>query len=69
MMAGNGRAVLNLTPEEVSTRWNGMIKVQTLTGWRNKRKGPPFVKFGSRVLYPLDLLEQWERAQLVATKD
>ena len=59
---------MNLTPAEVSARWKGTIKVQTLTGWRNKRKGPPFVKFGSRVLYPLALLEQWERRQLVQTE-
>ena len=58
---------MNLTPAEVSARWKGAIKVQTLTGWRNKRKGPPFVKFGSRVLYPLDLLEQWEKKQTVDT--
>jgi hypothetical protein len=58
---------VNLTPEEVSARWKGTIKVQTLTGWRNKRKGPPFVKFGSRVLYPLDRLVEWEKKQTVET--
>lgn len=59
---------MNLTPAEVSARWKNQIKVQTLTGWRNKRKGPPFRKFGSKVLYPLDLLEQWEQKQTVETK-
>lgn len=58
---------MNLTPEEVSARWKGTIKVRTLTGWRNKRKGPPFVKFGSRVLYPLDRLVEWEKKQTVET--
>ncbi|MFC5437118.1 DNA-binding protein [Rhodanobacter umsongensis] len=61
--------VLHLTPDDLSARWQGTIKVQTLTGWRNKRKGPPFVKFGSRVLYPLDRLEEWEKKHTVETRD
>jgi hypothetical protein len=60
--------VLHLTPDELSARWHGAIKPQTLAGWRNKRKGPPFVKFGSRVLYPADLLAEWEKRQLGETR-
>lgn len=58
---------MNLTPEQVSARWEHSIKVQTLRAWRNRRKGPPFVKFGSRVLYPLDRLVEWEKKQTVET--
>jgi hypothetical protein len=27
------------------------VKVQTLRNWRHVRKGPPYLKIGSRVLY------------------
>lgn len=59
-------AVLHLTPEEVAARLR--LKVKTLEGWRNRRKGPPYQKFGKRVLYPLDKLEAWEKDQLVQTR-
>lgn len=55
-----------LTPEEVADRLRH-DSTSTLANWRNRRVGPPFRKFGRRVLYPLDLLEQWERAQTVET--
>ncbi|WP_158886495.1 DNA-binding protein [Rhodanobacter sp. L36] len=58
---------MHLTPGELSARWHGVIKPHTLAVWRNKRKGPPFVKFGRRVLYPASLLEEWEKRQLVQT--
>ena len=57
---------MHLTPKEVADRLR-LNSVQTLANWRNKRLGPPFAKFGSRVLYPLDLLEEWERKQTVET--
>ena len=56
---------MNLTPQETADRLR--METKTLANWRNKRKGPPFRKFGSKVLYPLDLLEQWERDQTVET--
>jgi hypothetical protein len=56
---------VNLTPKETAERLR--MEEKTLANWRNKRKGPPFRKFGSKVLYPLDLLEQWERDQTVET--
>jgi hypothetical protein len=58
---------MNLTPEQASEKIR--IPVKTLANWRNKRIGPPFRKFGRRVLYPLDQLEQWERDQTVKTRE
>lgn len=57
---------MNLTPEEAAARLR--MEPKTLANWRNKRKGPAFFKFGSRVLYPLDRLEEWERKQIVETR-
>lgn len=57
---------MNLTPKETSERTR--IPEKTLANWRNRRIGPPFRKFGRRVIYPLDLLEQWERQQTVETR-
>lgn len=57
---------MNLTPIEAAARLR--LEPKTLANWRNKRVGPPFRKFGRRVLYPLDLLELWERQQTVETK-
>lgn len=57
---------MNLTPEETAARLR--LEPKTLANWRSKRVGPPFRKFGSRVLYPLDLLEQWERDRTVETR-
>lgn len=56
---------MNLTPEEASERLR--IPLKTLANWRNKRIGPPFRKFGRRVLYPLDQLERWEAEQTIST--
>lgn len=56
-----------LTPEEVATRLR-LKTPETLAHWRNQRRGPPFRKFGSRVLYPMDQLLEWERRQTVETK-
>lgn len=58
-------AGMHLTTEEVSERLR--VSLRTLEGWRNKREGPPFAKFGSRVLYPLDTLIEWERKQITRT--
>ncbi|WP_426271536.1 helix-turn-helix domain-containing protein [Dyella kyungheensis] len=56
-----------LTPEEVRDRLR-LRSAETLAHWRNKRKGPPFRKFGSRVLYPIEALLDWERKQTVETR-
>ena len=58
---------MHLTPREVADRLR-LKSIDTLAHWRNKRRGPPFAKFGSRVLYPLDQLVEWERRQIIETK-
>ncbi|MFH0025054.1 hypothetical protein ACFZAC_26150 [Pseudomonas fluorescens] len=49
-----------LKPSELCDRWNGATTIGTLANWRSKGKGPPFIKFGSSVRYPIDLVEKWE---------
>lgn len=51
-----------LTPEDLVARWGGSTTKGTLANWRSKRKGPPYSKRGTRVVYPLDKLEAWEAA-------
>jgi len=55
------------TPEEVSLRLR-LKSVRTLENWRQRRVGPPYRKFGSRVLYPIEALLDWERKQTVETR-
>jgi len=55
---------LQLLPAELAARWH--ITVGTLANWRSSGKGPRFIKFGRRVLYPLDSVEAYEKAHLMA---
>jgi len=54
-----------LTAEEVSKRYRGEITVGTLRNWRAMRIGPPFVKIGKAVLYPIGELDAWDKANTV----
>ncbi|MEH2551622.1 hypothetical protein V1283_008267 [Bradyrhizobium sp. AZCC 2262] len=54
-----------LTAEEVAERYRGEISVGTLRNWRMARIGPPFIKIGKAVLYPIDELDAWDRKNLV----
>lgn len=56
-------AVLYLTPAQLCARWLGRISDKTLANWRSDQKGPRYKRFGSRILYPLDGVEEWEREQ------
>lgn len=56
-----------LTPIELSARWEGRISVRTLANWRSSALGPPFTKIGGGVLYPFDLLQEWERRNTVSS--
>jgi hypothetical protein len=38
--------------------------VRTLRKWRERRTGPPWIKFGKAILYPIDGFEAWLRAQV-----
>ena len=54
-----------LTTEEVTERYRGEISVGTLRNWRAGRVGPPFVKIGKAVLYPVQELDEWDKKNLV----
>lgn len=57
-----------LTPEEVSERYRGGITVGTLRNWRGMRIGPSFVKIGKTILYPIESLDEWDRANIVTCR-
>ena len=40
----------------------------TMAQWRHRREGPPFVKFGHRVLYRGVDLNEWIDAHVVTTE-
>lgn len=50
-----------LTAQEGSDRLQGMISVKTLCNWRSlgKDRGPPFRRFGNRILYAEAGFETW----------
>lgn len=48
-----------LTPKELAQRWR--LNHQTLANWRHARKGPPFIRVGTRVLYPIEGITAYER--------
>ena len=48
-----------LTSKEVATRWR--LSEQTLANLRHGRKGPPFVRIGSKVLYPTEGITAFEK--------
>ena len=57
-----------LTPEEVVIRYRGEMSVGTLRNWRSMRIGPPYIKFGRSILYPVYALDEWDRQNLVSTR-
>jgi hypothetical protein len=59
---------LYLTPEEVSERYRGEITVGTLRNWRAMRIGPAFVKVGKAVLYSVEELDAWDKANTVTCR-
>jgi len=48
-----------LTSKEVAGRWR--LSDQTLANWRSAGKGPPFIRVGSRVLYPVEGIHAFEK--------
>jgi hypothetical protein len=55
-----------LTAEDLARRYPGVAE-RTIDSWRSvnaKRVGPPFIRVGLRVYYPLSLLTEWERDNL-----
>lgn len=65
------QAVKMLTPKALAERWDNSHKVGTLANWRAQKKGPPYIKRGAKVLYPLEQLVAWENAnpQFLAAND
>jgi hypothetical protein len=57
-----------LTPAELVTRWRDCVTLVTLATWRSRKNGPPYVKVGGRVLYPLDGVEAWEKKRTFGTR-
>lgn len=57
-------AEMYLTSRELYVRWCGNITVKTLANWRCDRpgKGPVFRRFGNKILYPISMIEAYERA-------
>jgi len=52
----------HLTSEELAERLR--MAPGTLQNWRTKGFGPKFIKFGKRVLYPISIVEEWEKSYL-----
>ena len=48
-----------LSGPELASRWK--LSHQTLANWRHAGKGPPFIRVGARVLYPLEGIHAYER--------
>lgn len=57
-----------LTSEDVVERYRGQLSEGTLRNWRSMRIGPSFIKIGKSVLYPVDELDRWGRANLVVCR-
>ncbi len=53
-----------LTPAEVLERWSDVVVIGTLANWRHLDRGPPWQKLGAKVVYPIDLLEAWEKEHM-----
>ena len=64
-----GVDVQYLTPAQVVKRWDNTITTGTLANWRSKKTGPAFLKIGSRVVYPIAKLEEWEAKRLQIAND
>jgi hypothetical protein len=60
-----------LTPKELAVRWKKRMRpdgtidlkkgAQILADQRSKGEGPPYLKVGRSVLYPMDELIAWEQ--------
>jgi hypothetical protein len=52
-----------LTDLQLAARWH--LHRQTLIRWRASDTGPAFTKINGRVLYPLAMVEQYEKANTI----
>ena len=53
--------IRHLNQIQLARRW--ALSERTLERWRWRRKGPPFLKIGGRVVYRIDDIETFEAAQ------
>lgn len=56
-----------LTPDQLIARWGNSLSPHTLKMWRHRKKGPPYVKIGKRVLYRTVAVAAWESKNEVTT--
>jgi len=49
-----------LSPGEVSARYNGRISPRTLANWRTQGKGPKYIRRGGKIFYPVKYLDEWD---------
>jgi hypothetical protein len=56
---------VHLSPAELADRWRS--SVGSLASARSAGGGPAFLKLGTKVLYPLAVVEAYEAARLVVT--
>jgi hypothetical protein len=54
-----------LTPKAVLARWNRAVTMGTLRNWRWNGRGPAWTRIGSKVIYPIATLIEWERLHTV----
>jgi hypothetical protein len=54
-----------LTVEDLVARYRGLVARRTIEYWRYNKKGPPFIRIGRRVLYPLPGVIAWERRRTI----
>src|SRR6266511_263896 len=54
-----------LTVDDLFERYRGLVPKRTIDYWRYTKKGPPFIKIGRRVLYPLAGVIAWERKRMI----
>ena len=53
-----------LVRETVAARLLGMSR-STLQIWRHERKGPPYYKVGSKILYDVQQLSDWLDSRMI----
>ena len=56
---------VHLTQYQLCKRWEG--KKRTLERWRALRSGPPYIKVGARILYPIEEIIAFERENFIPT--
>lgn len=57
--------VRHLNQKQLADRW--AISPRSLERWRWEGKGPRYLKIGGRVVYRLDVVEEYEAGQLRAS--